>query len=265
MDETLDTGASETKKKPNYLLYGGILIVLVGGLYLLLKMKGSSSSTTATSGTAAGTDVGGTTVGSSPPVEDTTTEYIYNIKDVGNSKTTNNTTTDSNNSTTAPTSSASAGGSSSGSVPVSTGSANPEPVSTTPVYSPPPTDTSGSHAVSAVAGYTDTGVARLNQNASDSAKLAQLASRQATSIPGLSKSTVAYDKSLARSGQIVGTTDTNVVQLNRHDSVSSAASILKSDQPVSISGVSSADVAYLQNLARQGKLTAATYQKVTGT
>jgi hypothetical protein len=128
----------------------------------------------------------------------------------------------------------------------------------------PTVNTSGSSAISAISGYTDTGVAVLNQNASSSAKLAQLASNQATSIPGLSPALVAYDKSLARSGAITGTTDTNVIQLNKADSFSQAQSILDSQQGVSIPGVSSAEVAYLQNQARHGQLTPQLYQSVIG-
>ena len=268
MADALDLGSGSAEKKPNYLLYGGVLIVLVGGLFLLNRYKSSSSST---SGTAAGTSVGGTVVGSSPPVQDTTTEYVYNIKNVGNTTTTE---------TTAPTNTSSAGGSASGSVPVSTGgsssgssggsssgssggSSSGSSGSSPPVTTPP-VNTSGSSAISAISGYTDTGVAVLNQNASSSAKLAQLASSQATSIPGLSSKTVAYDKSLARSGAITGTTDTNVIQLNKADSFSQAQSILDSQQGVSIPGVSSAEVAYLQNQARHGQLTPQLYQSVIG-
>ena len=279
MADALDLGSGSAEKKPNYLLYGGVLIVLVGGLFLLNRYKSSSSST---SGTAAGTSVGGTVVGSSPPVQDTTTEYVYNIKNVGNTTTTE---------TTAPTNTSSAGGSASGSVPVSTGgsASGSVPVSTggsssgssgsssnigtnssggnsgsSPPVTTPPVNTSGSSAISAISGYTDTGVAVLNQNASSSAKLAQLASSQATSIPGLSSKTVAYDKSLARSGAITGTTDTNVIQLNKADSFSQAQSILDSQQGVSIPGVSSAEVAYLQNKARHGQLTPQLYQSAIG-
>ena len=260
MADALDLGSGSAEKKPNYLLYGGVLIVLVGGLFLLNRYKSSSSST---SGTAAGTSVGGTVVGSSPPVQDTTTEYVYNIKNVGNTTTTE---------TTAPTNTSSAGGSASGSVPVSTGgsssgssggSSSGSSGSSPPVTTPP-VNTSGSSAISAISGYTDTGVAVLNQNASSSAKLAQLASSQATSIPGLSSKTVAYDKSLARSGAITGTTDTNVIQLNKADSFSQAQSILDSQQGVSIPGVSSAEVAYLQNQARHGHLTPQLYQSAIG-
>ena len=259
MADGLDLGSGSAEKKPNYLLYGGVLIVLVGGLLLLNRYNSSSSPT---SGTSAGTSVGGT-VGSSPPVQDTTTEYVYNIKNVGNTTTTE---------TTAPTNTSSAGGSASGSVPVSTGgsssgssgsSSGGNPGSTPPVTSPP-VDTTGSSGISAVARYTDTGVAVLNQNASSSAKLAQLASNQATSIPGLSPALVAYDKSLARSGAITGTTDTNVIQLNKPDSFSQARSILDSQQGVSIPGVSSAEVAYLQNQARRGQLTPQLYQSAIG-
>ena len=260
MADALDLGSGSAEKKPNYLLYGGVLIVLVGGLFLLNRYKSSSSST---SGTAAGTSVGGTVVGSSPPVQDTTTEYVYNIKNVGNTTTTE---------TTAPTNTSSAGGSASGSVPVSTGgsssgssggSSSGSSGSSPPVTTPP-VNTSGSSAISAISGYTDTGVAVLNQNASSSAKLAQLASSQATSIPGLSSKTVAYDKSLARSGAITGTTDTNVIQLNKADSFSQAQSILDSQQGVSIPGVSSAEVTYLQNQARHGHLTPQLYQSAIG-
>ena len=267
MADALDLGSGSAEKKPNYLLYGGVLIVLVGGLFLLNRYKSSSSST---SGTAAGTSVGGTVVGSSPPVQDTTTEYVYNIKNVGNTTTTE---------TTAPTNTSSAGGSASGSVPVSTGgsssgsSGSSSNIGTnssggnsgsSPPVTTPPVNTSGSSAISAISGYTDTGVAVLNQNASSSAKLAQLASSQATSIPGLSSKTVAYDKSLARSGAITGTTDTNVIQLNKADSFSQAQSILDSQQGVSIPGVSSAEVTYLQNQARHGHLTPQLYQSVIG-
>ena len=260
MADALDLGSGSAEKKPNYLLYGGVLIVLVGGLFLLNRYKSSSSST---SGTAAGTSVGGTVVGSSPPVQDTTTEYVYNIKNVGNTTTTE---------TTAPTNTSSAGGSASGSVPVSTGgsssgssggSSSGSSGSSPPVTTPP-VNTSGSSAISAISGYTDTGVAVLNQNASSSAKLAQLASNQATSIPGLSPALVGYDKSLARSGAITGTTDTNVIQLNKADSFSQAQSILDSQQGVSIPGVSSAEVAYLQNKARHGQLTPQLYQSAIG-
>ncbi len=271
MADGLDLGSGSAEKKPNYLLYGGVLIVLVGGLLLLNRYNSSSSPT---SGTSAGTSVGGT-VGSSPPVQDTTTEYVYNIKNVGNTTTTE---------TTAPTNTSSAGGSASGSVPVSTGgsASGSVPVSTggsssgssgsssggnpgsTPPVTSPPVDTTGSSGISAVARYTDTGVAVLNQNASSSAKLAQLASNQATSIPGLSPALVAYDKSLARSGAITGTTDTNVIQLNKPDSFSQARSILDSQQGVSIPGVSSAEVAYLQNQARRGQLTPQLYQSAIG-
>lgn len=268
MADALDLGSGSSEKKPNYLLYGGVLIILVGGFFLLSRFKSSSGST---SGTASGTTVGGTVVGSSPPVQDTTTEYIYNIKNVGNTTTTQ---------TTAPTNGSSAGGSSSGTVPVSTGgsssggssggssnlgtnSSGGNPGSQPPVTSPP-VDTTGGSAISAVSGYTDTGVAILNQNASSSAKLAQLASNQATSIPGLSSSIVAYDKNLAQSGAITGTTDTNVIQLNKADSFSQAQSILDSHQGVSIPGVSAAEVAYLQNQARSGHLTAQQYTAAIG-
>ena len=267
MADALDLGSGSSEKKPNYLLYGGVLIILVGGFFLLSRFKSSSGST---SGTASGTTVGGTVVGSSPPVQDTTTEYIYNIKNVGNTTTTQ---------TTAPTNGSSAGGSSSGTVPVSTGgsssgssgsssnigtnSSGGNPGSSPPVTTPT-VNTSGSSAISAISGYTDTGVAVLNQNASSSAKLAQLASSQATSIPGLSPALVGYDKSLARSGAITGTTDTNVIQLNKADSFSQAQSILDSQQGVSIPGVSSAEVAYLQNQARHGQLTPQLYQSAIG-
>ena len=257
MADGLDlSSGSSGEKKPNYLMYGVILILLVGGFFLIERMKSGGSS-------SSGASVGGTAVGSSPPVNANTTEYIYNIKNVGNTTTTE---------TTAPTNTSSAGGSASGSVPVSTGgsssgssggSSSGSSGSSPPVTTPP-VNTSGSSAISAISGYTDTGVAVLNQNASSSAKLAQLASSQATSIPGLSSKTVAYDKSLARSGAITGTTDTNVIQLNKADSFSQAQSILDSQQGVSIPGVSSAEVAYLQNKARHGQLTPQLYQSAIG-
>lgn len=268
MADGLDLGSNDGEKKPNYLLYGGVLIILVGGLFLLNRYKSSSAS--ATAGSAAGTTVGGTTVGSSPPVQDTTTEYIYNVSNVGNTTT-----------TTAPASTGSAGGSSSGSVPVSTGGStssssagssnnagstsastgnpgSPAPVST------PPVDTTGGSAVSAINYYTDTGVGVLNANASSAAKVDQLASNAPTSITGLSAGVVGADKAQAAKGNITGVTSSNVVVLNKSSKLSQIVGILRSNQGVSIPGVSAAEVAALQQQARSGTLTPAEYQKAIG-
>lgn len=265
MADGLDlSSGSSGEKKPNYLMYGVILILLVGGFFLIERMKSGGSS-------SSGASVGGTAVGSSPPVNANTTEYIYNIKNVGNTtKNSNNTST-----STAPTNTTAAGGSASGTVPVSTSSTassynyggsgfHAEPG---PVFIPSPTFPS--HNNSVIGGYTDTGVPILAtessySNAESQAKLAQLASSQATSIPGVSSAVVSYDKSLAKSNQISGVTNTNVIVLNKSDSFAETQSILDSQQGVSIPGVSAAEVGYLQNQARHGLLTPQMYQKAVG-
>lgn len=265
MADGLDlSSGSSGEKKPNYLMYGVILILLVGGFFLIERMKSGGSS-------SSGASVGGTAVGSSPPVNANTTEYIYNIKNVGNTtKNSNNTST-----STAPTNTTAAGGSASGTVPVSTSSTassynyggsgfHAEPG---PVFIPSPTFPS--HNNSVIGGYTDTGVPILAtessySNAESQAKLAQLASSQATSIPGVSSAVVSYDKSLAKSNQISGVTNTNVIILNKSDSFAETQSILDSQQGVSIPGVSAAEVGYLQNQARHGLLTPQMYQKAVG-
>lgn len=265
MADGLDlSSGSSGEKKPNYLMYGVILILLVGGFFLIERMKSGGSS-------SSGASVGGTAVGSSPPVNANTTEYIYNIKNVGNTtKNSNNSTT-----TTAPTNTSAAGGSSSGTVPVSTSSTassynyggagfHAEPM---PVFIPSPTFPS--HNNSVIGGYTNTGVPILAtessySNAESQAKLAQLASSQATSIPGVSSSLVGYDKSLAKSNQISGVTNTNVIILNKSDSFAQTQSILDSAQGVSIPGLSASEVGYLQNEARHGLLTPQMYQKAVG-
>ena len=268
MADGLDlSSGSSGEKKPNYLMYGVILILLVGGFFLIERMKSGGSS-------SSGASVGGTAVGSSPPVNANTTEYIYNIKNVGNTtKNSNNSTT-----TTAPTNTSAAGGSSSGTVPVSTSSTassynsggsgggfSAEPIG--PVFIP--TVTFPSHNNSVIGGYTNTGVPILAtessySNAESQAKLAQLASSQATSIPGVSSSLVGYDKSLAKSNQISGVTNTNVIILNKSDSFAQTQSILDSAQGVSIPGLSASEVGYLQNEARHGLLTPQMYQKAVG-
>ncbi len=288
MADGLDlSSGSSGEKKPNYLMYGVILILLVGGFFLIERMKSGGSS-------SSGASVGGTAVGSSPPVNANTTEYIYNIKNVGNTtKNSNNSTT-----TTAPTNTSAAGGSSSGTVPVSTAPTNTSaaggsssgtvPVSTSstassynsggsgggfsaepigPVFIP--TVTFPSHNNSVIGGYTNTGVPILAtessySNAESQAKLAQLASSQATSIPGVSSSLVGYDKSLAKSNQISGVTNTNVIILNKSDSFAQTQSILDSAQGVSIPGLSASEVGYLQNKARHGQLTPQLYQSAIG-
>ena len=268
MADGLDlSSGSSGEKKPNYLMYGVILILLVGGFFLIERMKSGGSS-------SSGASVGGTAVGSSPPVNANTTEYIYNIKNVGNTtKNSNNSTT-----TTAPTNTSAAGGSSSGTVPVSTSSTassynsggsgggfSAEPIG--PVFIP--TVTFPSHNNSVIGGYTNTGVPILAtessySNAESQAKLAQLASSQATSIPGVSSSLVGYDKSLAKSNQISGVTNTNVIILNKSDSFAQTQSILDSAQGVSIPGLSASEVGYLQNKARHGQLTPQLYQSAIG-
>ena len=267
MADGLDLSSSSGEgKKPNYLLYGVVLILLVGGFLLITRLKSGGS------GSSSGATVGGTAVGSSPPVNANTTEYVYNIKNVGNTtKNSNNTST-----STAPTNTTAAGGSASGTVPVSTSSTassynyggsgfHAEPIG--PVFIP--TVTFPSHNNSVIGGYTDTGVPILAtessySNAESQAKLAQLASSQATSIPGVSSSLVGYDKSLAKSNQISGVTNTNVIILNKSDSFAQTQSILDSQQGVSIPGVSASEVGYLQNEARHGLLTPQMYQKAVG-
>lgn len=106
---------------------------------------------------------------------------------------------------------------------------------------------------------TSTGVPILSGDNS-SAKLSQLKSSQATSIPGLSSSLVAFDKQKARQGYISGLTNTNVPELSSSTPFSAGESILDSRQGVSIPGLSAASVAYLQNEARRGKLTASEYE-----
>ena len=245
----MDEASGSGEKKIPIWLYGVFLLVLVGGLYFILKMKGGGGGST-------GVATSGVAVGNSPPVNATETTYQYNIQNVGNT-----TTTTTN--------------------PVSTGSGT-EPVSTTtnPV-SPVSTGSTGSTGngggsgggntspTSIVTHYTSTGVAILPtestySSAASAEKLAQLQSSSATSIPQLSSSLVAYDKSQARQGTIAGVTNTNVAIINTADSYSQVAGLLKSSQGISIPGLSPSEVAYLQNQARHGTLTSAEYQKAIG-
>lgn len=262
MDEATGTG---DKKIPIW-LYGVFLLVLVGGLYFILKMKGGGGGSAST-----GVSTSGVAVGNSPPVNATETTYQYNIQNVGN--TTNNSSTTSTTET-APTSS------------VST-TTSPVVTPTSPVVTPTETVTSGgssggsggsggsgsgsgsSSPTNIITHYTSTGVAILPtestySSAASAEKLAQLQSNSATSIPQLSASLVAYDKQQARQGTIDGVTNTNVVIINKADSYSQVAGLLKSNQGISIPGLSPSEVAYLQSQARSGALTSAEYQKAIG-
>lgn len=252
------TGTGD-KKIPIW-LYGVFLLVLVGGLYFILKMKGGGGG----GGASTGVSTSGVAVGNSPPVNATETTYQYNIQNVGN--TTNNSSTTSTTET-APTSSVS--------------------TATSPVVTPTDTVTGGgssggsggsggsgsgsgsSSPTNIITHYTSTGVAILPtestySSAASAEKLAQLQSNSATSIPQLSSTLVAYDKQKAQQGKISGVTQSNVVIVNKSDSYSQVAGLLKSSQGISIPGLSPSEVAYLQNQARIGTLTSAEYQKAIG-
>ena len=245
----MDEASGSGEKKIPIWLYGVFLLVLVGGLYFILKMKGGGG------GASTGVSTSGVAVGNSPPVNATETTYQYNIQNVGN--TTNNSSTTSTTET-APTSS------------VSTAT-SPVVTPTSPVTGGGSSGSGGgsSSPTNIITHYTSTGVAILPtestySSAASDEKLAQLQSNSATSIPQLSASLVAYDKQQARQGTIAGVTNTNVAIINKADSYSQVAGLLKSSQGISIPGLSPSEVAYLQNQARIGTLTSAEYQKAIG-
>lgn len=137
---------------------------------------------------------------------------------------------------------------------------NPNPVRI--VQPVRPTSTPSTTTTGAIAGTTSSGVPILSNQGTQAfnpaisqAKVNQLKSSQATSIPGVSSTIVAFDKNLARQNVIGGMTQTNVPIIQTHTPFAQAESLLASHQGVSIPGKTPAQVAYLQMLARQGKLT----------
>jgi len=103
-----------------------------------------------------------------------------------------------------------------------------------------------------------------NQTATPQERLSALAVANPTSLPGVPASVVGLDKTLATNPAVTGVLSNGVIVINPYANFSAVQNALQYGKGVSIPGVSSAKVAYLQSLARQNKLSAQIIKEQVG-
>lgn len=113
----------------------------------------------------------------------------------------------------------------------------------------------GSSGTGAGSSASPSGMVTVAQSASPLERLKALANNAWVSLPGVKAAQVGSEKQYAAHTQAIGGVLSNgVAQLNRHAPWSQQESLLASSNPVSIPGVSAAQMGYLKSLAKQGKL-----------